>query len=51
MTNQKRQRRDESQSKSGQRLQEDRRNLNEKPHDPERRDKQERRTQADRRNR
>jgi len=47
MMNQKR--RDESQPKSGQRLQEDRRNLNEEPHDPERRDGQERRTQADRR--
>ncbi len=49
MTNQKRQRRDESQPKSGHRLHEDRRNQNEESHDPERRSGQERRTQADRR--
>ncbi len=47
MTN--RERRDKSQPKSGQRLQEDRRNLNEEPHDPEHRSGQKRRTQADRR--
>ena len=47
MTNQNR--RDKSQPKSGQRLQEDRRNQNEEPHDPERRSGLERRTQADRR--
>ena len=53
MTNQKR--RDESQPKSGQRLQEDRRNQNEEHHDLvrppdlERRSAQERRTQGKRR--
>ena len=47
MTNQNR--RDESQLKSGRRLQEVRRNQNEEPHDPEHRSGQERRTQADRR--
>ncbi len=42
-------RRDESQSKIGRRVLEDRRKQNEEPHDPERRDEQERRTQANRR--
>ena len=42
-------RRDESQFKIGRRVLEDRRKQNEEPHDPERRDEQERRTQADRR--
>jgi len=47
VTNQKRG--DESQPKSGRRVLADRRKQNEEPHDPERRDGQERRTQADRR--
>lgn len=42
-------RREKGQAKSGRRIVEDRRVLNEEPHDPDRRNRQVRRTQADKR--
>lgn len=42
-------RREKGQAKSGRRLRENRRVQNEEPHDPDRRDGQKRRTQADKR--
>ena len=42
-------RREKGQSKSGRRLLEDRRSQNEEPHDPDRRNRQVRRTQGDKR--